>query len=178
MNNGMIELYIGDGKGKSTAAFGLALRCYGCGGSAQILQFLKTWETGEVNAILSLDDARFSVRRFESVHDLVFDDATELDLECLKKDIQAAYSYAYTSATSGQWDVLVLDEILWAQYFNLISLEQLINLMQNKSPNTELVLTGRYAPSEVLQMADYITEMCSKRHPYDKGTAARRYIEF
>ena len=178
MQNGMVEVYIGDGKGKSTAAIGLALRCYGSGGRALVLQFLKTRTSGEVDAIADLHSERFLIRRFESEHDLIFDDPTELDLEYLRKDIQNAYEYAYSSITSGQWDVVVLDEILWAQYFNLLSIEQLLNLIKNKSMNTELVLTGRYAPDEVLQLADYITQMSSKRHPYDKGVQARRYIEF
>ncbi len=178
MQNGLIHVYIGDGKGKSTAAFGLALRCYGCGGRVQVLQFLKTRLSGEVSAVENLSDDRFLVLRFENEHGIIFNDARPQDLECLKKDVQTAYASAYSSAISGKWDLLVLDEILWALHFELISLEQLLSLMRDKSASTELVLTGGYAPEAVLQHADYITQMCCKRHPYQKGIEARKYIEF
>lgn len=178
MENGLVQVYIGDGKGKSTAAFGLALRCYGCGGRALILQFLKTWETGEVNAVRGLNDPRFQVLRFESEHDLVFDDATELDMEYLARDIRKAYTYALDAAASGTWDVLVLDEILWAIRFKLLSAEDVVKLIEAKNVKTELVLTGRNAPEEILALADYITNMQAQRHPYDKGIDARKGIEF
>ncbi len=178
MENGLVQVYIGDGKGKSTAAFGLALRCYGCGGKALVLQFLKTWASGEVEAIQQFKDPRLQVLRFESEHDLVFDDPTELDMKYLKRDIQKAYLYALDAASAGVWDVLILDEILWALHFGFLSLENILALIQQKSSATELVLTGRNAPDEVLALADYITVMQAKKHPYEKGVDARRGIEF
>ncbi len=178
MENGLVQVYIGDGKGKSTAAFGLALRCYGCGGRALVLQFLKTWASGEVSAVQNLHDERFQVLRFESEHDLVFDDPTELDMEYLQRDIKKAYAFALKAAADGTWDVLVLDEILWALQFKLLSLEEVLELIKTKSAATELVLTGRNAPEQVLALADYITNMQAMRHPYDKGLDARKGIEF
>ena len=121
MENGKIQVYIGDGKGKTTAAFGLALRCYGVGGNVLVLQYLKTWKTGEIEAVKALDEHRFQVMRFESEHDLVFDDPTELDFEYLQKDILKAYLFSKDAVASGKWDLVVLDEILWAHYFKFLS---------------------------------------------------------
>lgn len=178
MDTGLTQIYIGDGKGKTTAAFGLALRCYGCGGRVLVLQFLKTQDTGELDAVRALDDCRFQIKRFESEHDLVFDDATELDLEYLKKDIKKAYDYALSAVRSGDWDLLVLDELLWALHFEFLTEAQVLSLMDGKHKATELVITGRSAPEAVLARADYITNMQAKRHPYEKGIYARRGIEF
>ena len=178
MEKGLVHVYTGDGKGKTTAAFGLAMRCYGAGGNVCVLQFLKPFESGEAAAICALSDARFRVLRFESEHDLVFDDHTELDLEYLKKDILKAYAYALKTAKSGECDLLVLDEILWAHYFKFITLEELLALIHEKSEHTELVLTGRNAPDEVFALADYITNMQAQKHPYNQGIEARKGIEF
>ena len=178
MQNGMVQIYIGDGKGKTTASFGLAMRCYGCGGKVLVLQFLKTSDTGELETVHCLDDARFQVRRFESEHDLVFDDATELDLEYLKKDIQKAIAYASEAVHCGDWDLIVLDEVLWALHFGFITEQQVHHLLDERSAQTELVLTGRNAPETILDRADYITNMQAKRHPYEKGIYARKGIEF
>ncbi len=178
METGLTQIYIGDGKGKTTAAFGLALRCYGCGGRVLVLQFLKTQDTGELDAVRALKDCRFQIQRFESEHDLVFDDATELDLAYLKKDIEKAYEYALTAVRSGAWDLLVLDELLWALYFKLLTEAQVLSLIDSKHKATEIVITGRNAPEAVLARADYITNMQAQRHPYEKGIYARKGIEY
>lgn len=178
METGLTQIYIGEGKGKTTAAFGLALRCFGCGGRVLVLQFLKTQDTGELDAVRALGDCRFQIKRFESEHDLVFDDATELDLEYLKKDIERAYAYALEAVASGAWDLLVLDELLWALHFEFLTEAQVLEIMDKKHKSTELVFTGRNAPEAVLARADYITNMQCKRHPYEKGIYARKGIEF
>jgi len=178
MNTGLIHVYIGDGKGKTSASLGLALRCYGAGMKVLVLQFLKTWDSGEVDAVKHINDENFKLLRFESEHDLVFDDATELDLQYLNKDIKKAYDFALQSVQSGEWDLVVLDEILWAHYFEFISEDALLELLKHKCHSTELVLTGRKAPDSVLGCADYITRMQAIRHPYEKGIDARKGIEY
>jgi len=174
MQEGLIEVYTGDGKGKTTAAFGLALRALGRNKSVIIFQFLKPPDTpsGEVIAlkkaypeteIIQGGRERFVIGRPEE-EDIL------LAKTLLEKIILAV--------SSGEYDIIIVDEVFPAYKAGVISIEDIKKIIQKKSSNTELVLTGRGAPEEILKEVDLITEMKEVKHPYYKGVKAREGIEF
>ncbi len=171
MSNGLIHIYTGDGKGKTCAALGLALRAAGHGWQSYIGQFMKGQDYGELKAAQQLGDlltiAQFGRPTF--IHE-----ATAEDIRLAQEGLQAARR----AMLSGQYRLVVLDEINVALYFKLISLQDVLAVLHEKPPEVELVLTGRRVPSELYEYADYITEMREIKHPYQQGIQARRGIEY
>ena len=168
---GLVHVYTGNGKGKTTAAFGLAVRMLGSGGKVIILQFMKAPKAygeqvkiEECGAVIE----SFGLPRF------VHGKPTEEDIEAAKKALQRAREVA----SSGEWDLVILDEICVALGFGMIGLEEVKEIIQGKAPHTELVLTGRYCPEEIFELADYVTEMREIKHPYQRGVLARRGVEY
>jgi cob(I)alamin adenosyltransferase len=179
LEQGLVQIYTGDGKGKTTAAFGLALRAAGQGNKVLIYQFLKppSIDVGERFA-LELGAVRI---RTEAI-DLPWDMSESLEDEKTVVRMQTAISEALEriaqTAEKKFYDVLILDEIVFCISKGLARLEDIKGVIERKDPAVEVVLTGRGATSELIEMADLVTEMKKIKHPFDKGLPARRGIEF
>jgi cob(I)alamin adenosyltransferase len=188
LERGLIHVYTGDGKGKTTAALGLAMRAAGCGFCCYICQFLKGQEYGELEAARWLSASALAggrrppitIERFGKptfVHvsaDGTGTTASEEDVRLARKGLAAARQ----AMACGQYELVVLDEINVALYFQLLTVQEVLEIIDAKPQGVELVLTGRRVPDEILDRADYITEMREVRHPYQQGIRARRGIEF
>lgn len=168
---GRVHLYCGDGKGKTTAALGLALRMAGSGGCVGILQFLKDRTSGEFASLQMVPG--ITILPGPTVKKFVFQ-MTEREKESLKKEQDKAVQNAF----SGDWDLLILDEALGALETDTLSASNFYQLLNQRSPSMEVVLTGRTAPQELLDSADYISEIVKRKHPFDTGALARKGIEF
>lgn len=176
MQNGLVHIYTGDGKGKTTAAVGLGIRAAGHGLKVYMIQFLKTWDTGEERCIKKLGDD-FKIFRFETKHGFI-NEMSKLEIEKLKKQIDSALEFACNCAKNALCDILILDEVLGALYNGLVDEDWLIDLISLKSDKVELVLTGRDAPKNIVDISDYVSDIKAIKHPYIKGIKARRGIEF
>ena len=169
---GYVQVYTGDGKGKTTAAFGLAMRAAGRDLRVLILQFMKAdpaW--GEIVSARRLGIAVEQV----GLDHWVFKDKVSAD------DLAAAaagFARARELVASGDYDVVVLDELVTAVFFELVPLDDVLRLLAEKPQHVELVITGRRAPDEIVAAADLVTEMRPIRHYYDSGVAAREGIEY
>jgi cob(I)alamin adenosyltransferase len=179
LKKGLVQIYTGAGKGKTTAAFGLALRAAGQGNKVLIYQFLKqpSLDIGERFA-LQLDAVRI---RLEAL-DVPWDMSKSPDDEKAVKQMQAAISETLEkiaqTAEKRFYDVLILDEIVFCFSKGLAKLEDIKNIIDKRDPAVEIVLTGRGATEELIKLADLVTEMKNIKHPFDKGVSARRGIEF
>ncbi len=166
----MIIVYTGDGKGKTTAALGLALRCFGGGGKVLILQFIKgSQNSGELEALKLLPiEIRQCGLGFTNQGD--FSTHKAAALETLK--------IAQDEIISGKWTMIILDEINYAVKGGLISESEMLNLLEICPPDLHLVFTGRAASEKLIEAADLVTEMKLIKHPYQRGIPAQRGIEF
>lgn len=176
MSEGLIHIYTGDGKGKSTAAFGLAIRAVGSGKKVYVVQFLKSAPTSELKTIERLN-GDIEVFRFEKPRDFVWNLSPEEKLE-LKKEVVEAFQFACDVMKSGKCDLLIMDEVMGAIKNEFILANELLEALIAKSKELEVVLTGRNVPDEILEIADYVSEIKCIKHPYQKGIAARVGIEF
>lgn len=170
---GKIHLITGPGKGKTTAAFGLALRAVGHGLRVHVIQFMKTGETtGEVLAARKLEGIRveqFGTGRFVNPREVSDGD---------KKAAADAMAVAKVVIEKGECELLILDEINPAVSFGLVSAGEVLRLLRDRSKGIEVVLTGRNAPIEFIEYADYVSIIESKKHPFDQGLEARKGIEW
>ena len=173
---GLTHFYYGDGKGKTTAALGLALRASGCGKSVVIVQFLKDWSCGELDALKHLPNV--TVFRGKSSGGTFFYEMTDEEKATTKAIHDLNLKKALELEKRGQCDMLILDEAFDA--YNLGILDALLfeSLIENKPERLELVVTGHNPEARFLEWSDYVTEMVKHKHPYDKGIAARKGIEF
>jgi cob(I)alamin adenosyltransferase len=172
IGSGFIHLYTGEGKGKTTAALGLALRAAGCGLRVLVVQFLKGGETGEREAARSLCPLlEIRPRGGEGF----VDPAHPREADRLMAG--EALAESAREVASGDWDLVVLDEINTAAHFGLVSPAEVLALCAAKPPGVELVLTGRHAPAALVERADLVTEMREVKHYFRRGIAARRGIE-
>ena len=171
---GLIQVYTGDGKGKSTAAFGLALRAAGCGLKTVIIQFMKKGEWyGEVESFAKLPE----IELYSFGCDGFVKKGAPPPADHLQQ-AQAALAKARQTLEEGRADLLILDELNNALFFGLITQAEAEQLLALKPAHTELVITGRNAPDFLLQAADLVTEMREIKHPYQRGLPARRGIEY
>lgn len=169
----MIHLYTGDGKGKTTAAIGLAVRAAGSGLPVIFAQFMKGGDTGELHSLACLS----GVRICRSPRDFGFyASMSEQDKRELTQIHNGLLDTLLAEAESGTCKMMVLDEITYPVKWGLLDQDKLRHLLECK--NIELVLTGRDAADFLVDAADYITEMRCVRHPYEKGVMARRGIEY
>ena len=171
MRKGYVQVYTGNGKGKTTAALGLALRAAGAGMRVFIGQFIKEERASEQKALERFTDL-ISVRRFG--HGLC------ITRKPAKEDIDAALEgmkEAEEALLSGRFDLVILDEINVAVSLGLVRVEDVLRLIEARPPTIELVLTGRGADERVTAIADLVTEMRDVKHYWDKGVKARRGIE-
>ena len=175
MKQGLIHLYTGEGKGKTTVALGLLLRAYGRGMRVVLVQFLKGRDTGELHVLDSLP----GVTVFRYSHEFGFyESANEQGKAEMIKHNNANLTEACRLANEELCDLLVLDEICAAYNNGAIDTALADKLILNKPCGLELVLTGRNAPQHFIDAADYVTELRKRKHPYDNGIAAREGIEF
>ena len=175
---GLLMVHTGDGKGKTTAALGLALRAFGAGLRVLILQFIKSRDDcGEWNAIKLLEKIPDAQGKIEIQQcGLGFIDKKIFDEH--KKIAQKTLKLAEEKILSGEWDLIILDEINYAVKFGLISEDELFALIKKRPPKVHLLLTGRNAPQKIIEIADLVTEMKLIKHPFQQGIKAQRGIEF
>lgn len=174
---GLIIVHTGNGKGKTTAALGLAVRAWGDGLRVLILQFIKgSWKYGELETLRILGEmnGRMEVRRGGRG----FSQRDTEDKAEHRKAAQEAWREALEEITASRWDLIVLDEINYAVKFGLVEIEQVMELLDKKPSKLHLVLTGRDARPELIERADLVTEMRLIKHPYQKGIKAQKGIEF
>jgi cob(I)alamin adenosyltransferase len=175
MAKGLIHLYYGYGKGKTTAALGLALRSAGCGKKVVIVQFLKDSNTGELNCLKLLPNV--TILRGTAAKVFVRDMTPE-QLEETKRIQNSNLMKAVEIVKSGDCDLLILDEALDAYQLSLLDSALLSDLLYNKPEALELVITGHKPDDGIIARADYVTEMVKIKHPYDRGIKGRKGIEF
>jgi cob(I)alamin adenosyltransferase len=174
MTQGLIQVYTGDGKGKTTAAFGLALRAIGRGLRVTIVQFLKSDSTGEVLAAKTFEN--LTVIRVNTSTKFTWNmSATEL--EELTAETHEGYKKICQIAKEQRCDILILDEINHAINKEFISKNEMMHFFDSKPLEMEVVLTGRNAPDWLLEKADLVTEMKCIKHPYNNGIGSRVGIE-
>lgn len=179
MRKGLIQVYTGTGKGKTTAALGLALRAVGQGLKVCIIQFMKSSDlkTGEMMAAERLAPD-FKLIQFGKSSVWGKSKPKECITLDMKKAAQRALEFAKKTAQEGHYDIIVLDEINMALKVGLLSLDEVSEFLETKPEKVELVLTGRGVPDEILDLADLATEMIEIKHPYQAGIKARRGIEY
>ncbi len=168
---GFIQIYTGTGKGKTTAALGLAIRAVGAGFRIFIGQFLKQHKYSEHRAIKLLGSS-VTLRTFGG-DQFIGETPTEEDIILAGKGLEELRQ----ALINGDYDLVIADEINVAVHLGLLKEEDVLSLMRQKPENVELVLTGRYATEKMIAMADLVTEMVENKHYYDKGIQAREGIE-
>ena len=173
LSKGYVQIYTGNGKGKTTAAIGQAVRAAGFGLTTYIVQFMKEFPYNELNSLKHLSKW-ITIEQFGG-DDFVY--KKELpgkeDLEKAQKGLSAAKE----KMLSGEYDLIILDEVIVAIYFKLFKSKELIDFIKQKPENVELILTGRYCPEELIGIADLVTEMNEVKHYYQKGITSRKGIE-
>ncbi len=170
---GLVMVITGNGKGKTTSALGQALRALGHGWKVCIIQFMKGRKYGEVLcAEKYLPQLTFHQCGLDSFVKLGA--PSDADLSLARKGM----ALAREALSSGEYDLVVLDEINVALYFQLVSLDEVLSAVQNKAEKVTVILTGRYAPEEVIEMADMVSEVREIKHHYAKGVKEKKGIEF
>jgi cob(I)alamin adenosyltransferase len=179
LEKGLVQVYTGDGKGKTTAAFGLALRAAGQGNKVLIYQFLKppSLELGERLAV-EQSGLPIRVESLEAQWHLFRSLRSEQDMAAAGVAVKDALARLTELASKRSYDVLILDEIVFCLALGLGRLEDVRRLIEQKDAAVELILTGRGATPELIALADLVTEMKKIKHPFDKGVGARRGIEY
>jgi len=173
IGKGYIQVYTGNCKGKTTASLGLAFRAMGHGLKTYIGQFIKKHPYGEVESV-GMVSPYITIEQYgrgSFIH--VSETISQEDIEFARKGLARATGVML----SGEYNIIVLDEILTACHFNLISQADILRIMSEKPFGVELVLTGRYATADIIEAADLVTEMTEVKHYYQKGVAARPGIE-
>jgi cob(I)alamin adenosyltransferase len=174
LSRGLIQVYTGDGKGKTTCALGLALRAVGQGFQVFMVQFMKGRETGELRAAAARLAPDLTMRSFGRPGLVKLRDPAPEDLAL----VQEAWDLARQVILAGEHDLVILDEINLALTFNLVPREEVFKVLRERPPWVEVVLTGRQAPPELVELADLVTEMRPLKHYYAAGVPARRGIEW
>ncbi len=172
---GLVHIYTGDGKGKTTAVLGLCMRAYGRGMKVLFVQFLKGAYTGEVETIKKLEP-EFMICRGEEIKKFTCD-MNEKELLQAKEVQNRILKYAADEIGKNKWDIIVLDEIMAAISTGMVNLKDVEDLVKSKPEKLEIVMTGRNAPDVLICLADYVSEIKAIKHPMDNGTKARIVIE-
>ena len=172
MEKGYIHVYTGNGKGKTTSAIGLGIRDSGAGYKVHMLQFMKGRKYSELITIDNVKNFSYSQHgRDEFVNKK---NPEQIDIDLAKE----GFEHAKKLVKSEKYDMIILDEINVAVDYNLLKLNDLLDLIEYKPKGLELVLTGRYADKEFIKIADYVTEMLEIKHPYQQGIEARKGCDF
>ncbi len=175
MAKGLTHFYYGYGKGKTTAALGLAVRAGGSGRKVVIVQFLKNTNSSELSQFAKLDN--IVIFRGQACNSFVIN-MTEEEKEQTRKIHEDNFKKALECIESGQCDMLILDEVIDAYQLDLLDRTEFENFVKNKPEELELVITGHQPEEWLTECADYVTEMTKIKHPFDKGMNARKGIEF
>jgi cob(I)alamin adenosyltransferase len=173
LKKGLIQVYTGDGKGKTTCALGLGLRAVGQGFKVFMVQFLKTEDTGEVAAARRLAPD-FTIQSFGTPG---FPKLIDPDPKTLEAALQA-FTLARRVILAGEHDLVILDEVNLSLTYGLVSLIEMLGVLRQRPAHVEVVLTGRGAPPQLVEFADLVTEMRPVKHYFEAGIKARRGIEW
>ena len=173
IKKGYIQVYTGDGKGKTTAALGVALRATGCGLKTYIGQFMKGQHYSELDAVEKLSGQIVIEQYGKKTFTQLKKTPAPLDVRMAKAGLKKAKA----AMLSRKYDIIVLDEIIAAHFFNLITLDEMLEFVTEKPDGVELIFTGRYAPTELIDAADLVTEMTEVKHYYKEGVTSRKGIE-
>jgi len=171
LSKGYIQVYTGNGKGKTTAAIGLAIRAAGAGLKVFIGQFIKGMHYAELDGLKRLEDL-ITIKQYGRGC-FITGEPEPIDIELAQKGLQELKQII----ASGDYDLVILDEINVAHFFKLINTSELLSVLEVKPDRVELVFTGRNAPQELIKCADLVTEMLDIKHYYTKGVQARSGIE-
>lgn len=175
-DRGLVIVYTGKGKGKTTAALGIVLRAVGHGYRVGMIQFIKgEWYYGELTSSKRLEPEFEMIAAGKGFVGIIDDDHP---VEDHQQAARQALAIAREKLVSGAYDVLILDEINYAVKLNLLSEKDILDLISARPQKTTLVLTGNYAPESVVQAADLVTEMREIKHPYQSGIKAKKGIDF
>jgi cob(I)alamin adenosyltransferase len=175
IRRGLIIVHTGPGKGKTTAAMGTALRAVGNGMRVLMLQFLKgSWHYGELDAVQAFGD-KFVMKQMG--RGFVKVGGAETDPEDIRM-VEAAWEEARQAILSGQWDLVILDEINYAISYGMLDPEKVAETLRQKPEPVHVILTGRNAHPTIIGLADTVTEMKQVKHAYEKGVMAQRGIEY
>jgi cob(I)alamin adenosyltransferase len=169
--NGYIQVYTGNGKGKTTAALGLALRAIGAGKKVFIGQFVKGMHYSELDAIRNnLKDIEIKQYGLDC---FIVNEPEEKDIIAAKNGLEEMKNVIL----SASYDVVIMDELNIALYYKLFDVKEVLDILKRKPAHTEIVITGRYAPKQIIEIADLVTEMKEVKHYFTKGIDARLGIE-
>lgn len=171
LSRGYVQVYTGDGKGKTSAALGLALRASGHGMRTYIGQFMKGQHYGELEALR--DHPLITIEQYGDVRCIHREEVTSEHVEQAHRGLERARE----AMLSDQYDLLVLDEVNVAIWFGLLAVEEVLAFLDQRPNHVEVILTGRRAPRELIERADLVTEMQAVKHYYQQGVVARRGIE-
>ena len=171
LSKGYVQVYTGDGKGKTTAAFGLALRAVGAGLRVFIAQFVKGMHYSELDALKRFGD-EITIRQYGR-DCFIHKDPTDEDIACARAGLEEVGR----AIASGEYQLVILDEANIATYYRLFSVEELLDVVNGRPDDVEIVITGRKADPRVIEAADLVTEMREVRHYYASGVEAREGIE-
>jgi len=175
MKKGLIHIYCGDGKGKTSCAIGLSVRVAGAGMKVLIARFLKTDTSSELNALAGIDNidvlpiGKYLGWSFEMT------DEERADAKRVSSELM---TLAFKTAINGGYDLLVLDEIIAANKLEFVEEKVLLDYLYGRPSNLEVVMTGREPTENLIKIADYVSVINKEKHPYDKGIFARKGIEF
>jgi cob(I)alamin adenosyltransferase len=174
-SRGLILVFTGNGKGKTTAALGTALRATGYGHRVAIVQFIKgTWHYGEMDALARIDEIEL-FRTGAGFYKIMGDNLPE---EVHRKAAEEGLKLAREKMRSGRYQLVILDEINNAVRTGLLAVEDVLNLIEDKPDHVDLILTGRDAAPEILERADLVTEMREVKHPFQQGVLAKKGIDY
>jgi cob(I)alamin adenosyltransferase len=170
MGKGYIHIYTGNGKGKTTAAFGLAVRALLSGKKVYIGQFVKDMKYNETKLEEHFDNI---VIKQLGKGCFITNEPNKEDIDAAKEGLEECKQ----ALSSGEYDLVILDEVTIALFFKLFDLSDVIDVLENKAYSTEVVLTGRYAPQELIDKADLVTDMVEVKHYYSQGVLSRNGID-
>lgn len=174
LKHGLLQVYTGNGKGKTTAAIGQAIRAIGHGLKVYMIQFMKgKISYGELKVARKLKP-HFVIKQYGRSCFVIKEKPANVDIKMAEKAIIDAEKIV----ASGKWDIVILDEINVALDYKLISIEKVIKLIKSKPPHVELIFTGRDAPAKILELADLVSKIREVKHPFQKGIKQRIGIEY
>jgi cob(I)alamin adenosyltransferase len=176
MENGLTIVYTGKGKGKTTAALGIVLRAVGYEKKVCMIQFIKgSWHYGEMTSSKKLEPEFEMITVGKGFVGIIDDKSPKEDHKEIAKE---AIKISNEKIQSGNYDIVILDEINYAVNLDLISVKDVLNLIKSKPQKVDLVLTGNYAKEEIIEIADLVTEMREIKHPFQRGIKAKKGIDF